>query len=90
MTDLLSIGANAVSNYQQALSTVSNNIANMNTDGYSRQVANIGENVDQRVGQFFVGTGAIFDGVTRAYDAFTQASVYSSYSSLNTQTPIAQ
>ena len=38
MVDLLSIGAGATQLYRSALTTVSNNIANMNTDGYTRQV----------------------------------------------------
>ena len=40
MADILSIGANAAQLYKSALATVGNNIANLNTDGYSRQVAN--------------------------------------------------
>ena len=44
MTDLLTIGATATQLYRQALSTVSNNIANINSDGYSRQeVQYVGE-----------------------------------------------
>jgi len=41
MTDLLSIGSSAVRNSQLALSVVSNNIANVNTDGYVRQDLNL-------------------------------------------------
>ena len=37
MTDLVSVASNAVSSYQRALGTISNNIANVATDGYSRQ-----------------------------------------------------
>ncbi|GIR39791.1 MAG: hypothetical protein CM15mP51_05710 [Porticoccaceae bacterium] len=40
MADILSIGANAAQLYKSALATVGNNIANLNTDGYTRQVAN--------------------------------------------------
>ena len=36
MSDLLSIGSSGVTAYQRALATVSNNIANVNTEGYSR------------------------------------------------------
>ena len=41
MSDMMSIGANAVTAYQQALSTVSNNIANANTEGYSTETTNL-------------------------------------------------
>ncbi|NBY28159.1 MAG: hypothetical protein EBQ71_14810, partial [Betaproteobacteria bacterium] len=37
MSDMAGIAGNAVSVYQQALTTVSNNIANVSTEGYSRQ-----------------------------------------------------
>ena len=37
MSDLLSIGSSGVTAYQRALATVSNNIANVSTDGYTRQ-----------------------------------------------------
>ena len=40
MADILSIGANAAQLYKSALATVGNNIANLNTEGYTRQVAN--------------------------------------------------
>ena len=37
MSDLLGISSTAVAAYQRALGTVSNNIANVSTEGYSRQ-----------------------------------------------------
>ena len=37
MTDLVSIGSSSIRNSQMALSVVSNNIANVNTEGYVRQ-----------------------------------------------------
>ena len=42
------IGANAAQLYKSALATVGNNIANLNTDGYTRQVANSIENTLQQ------------------------------------------
>ena len=41
MSDILGIASGAVSAYQRMLSTVSNNIANVSTDGYSRQSASL-------------------------------------------------
>ena len=49
MSDMMSIGSNAVTAYQQALSTVSNNIANANTEGYSTETTNIQQNEHERV-----------------------------------------
>jgi len=37
MSDLLSIGSSGVAAYQRALTTVSNNISNVGTEGYVRQ-----------------------------------------------------
>jgi flagellar hook-associated protein FlgK len=37
MSNMLGISSGAIGAYQLALSTVSNNIANVNTEGYSRQ-----------------------------------------------------
>ena len=44
MTDLVSVASNAVQSYQRALGTVSNNIANVSTDGYSRQDVTLAAN----------------------------------------------
>ena len=58
MTDLLTIGATATQLYRQALSTVSNNIANINSVGYSRQEVSMSENAPAQQGVSYVGTGA--------------------------------
>src|ERR1700748_1165732 len=43
MSNLLSIGASGVLAYQTALTTVSENIANVDTDGYSRRTTTLNE-----------------------------------------------
>ena len=43
MADLLSTGISGVRTYQRALATVGNNIANVDTDGYSRQRLDIAD-----------------------------------------------
>ena len=43
MSDLLSIGASGVRAYQTALNTVSENIANTGTAGYTRRTTNLGQ-----------------------------------------------
>ena len=48
MADILSIGANAAQLYKSALATVGNNIANLNTDGYTRQVATVSRTLLQQ------------------------------------------
>lgn len=88
MADILSIGAGATQLYRQALSTVGNNIANLNTEGYSRQVSETSENAPSQQGTVFVGSGARLDNIERAYDEFAEASLRDSGSKLATQQPL--
>ena len=90
MSDILSIGAGATQLYRQSLATVSNNIANLNTEGYSRQVATSAEGMPSQQGTVFIGTGARLEGVTRAYDEFVETSLRNSGSDLATQEPLIQ
>ena len=73
MADLLAIGSSGINVYQRALATVSNNIANLNTDGYSRQTTEIRQNQPKEAGGGYIGTGAYFDRVSRQYDGFLGA-----------------
>ncbi len=88
MSDLLSISGNAVIAYQQALGTVSNNIANVSTVGYSRQEIKLQSGTPTRVGNAFVGTGVVFDQVQRQFSAFADANLRNSNSDLQSQTPM--
>ena len=88
MSDLLSIGGNAVSAYQQALSTISNNIANSNTEGYSLETTNIQQTAPAHMPGYFVGLGADVQSITRSYDAFTASNLRSSTSELQAQQPM--
>ncbi len=88
MTDILSIGGNSLKNNQSALAVVSNNIANVNTEGYVRQELDIKENKPSRNGTVFLGSGAVASGVKRAYDSLIEASLRSSNTDLSGQTPL--
>ena len=88
MADILSIGAGATQLYRQALSTVSNNIANLNTEGYSRQISETSENSPSQQGTVFVGSGARLDNIERAYDEFAESSLRDSGSKLSNQQPL--
>ena len=70
MVDLVAIGSSGVNVYKRALATVSNNIANMGTEGYSRQVTDIKQNTPTEAGKSTIGNGAYFDRVSRQYDEF--------------------
>ena len=88
MSDINSIATGAVSNYQRALATVANNIANVDSEGYSRQEVTIAENTPSKFGKSFFGTGARLDGVRRLYDEFIENSLRNSSSELNQQNPM--
>ena len=88
MSDLLSIGSSAIKNSQLALTVVSNNIANVNTEGYVKQSLIYEENASSALGRFSIGTGAVADGIRRAYDGLVENSVRTSESDLAAQQPI--
>jgi flagellar hook-associated protein 1 FlgK len=88
MTDLISVGGAAIRNSQLALSVVSNNIANANTEGYVRQDLNVAENTPTKNGLFYLGSGALAEGVRRAYDGQVEASLRASSSDLSAQSPL--
>jgi flagellar hook-associated protein FlgK len=88
MSDILGIASNAVAAYQRALSTTSNNIANVNTPGYTREVAHFEANPVTQVGSIFMGTGASVDKITRQYNAFMEANLRNSNSDLSSQAPM--
>jgi flagellar hook-associated protein 1 FlgK len=88
MSDLLSIGSSGVMAYQRALATVSNNIANVNTVGYTRQDSSITSNQPRLMGGSYLGTGASFDGVRRQFDAFVESNLRNSNSELQAQEPL--
>lgn len=65
----LNIGKTALATHQVAIQVTGNNIANVNTPGYTRQVAKLAPNPDRRIGaDLFVGTGVNIESITRAID----------------------
>ncbi|MDG0979168.1 MAG: flagellar hook-associated protein FlgK, partial [Halieaceae bacterium] len=88
MSDLLQLGANGIRLYQSALKTVSNNIANASTPGYSRQTTVISEATPVPLDRFYVGTGALVDRIARAYDGAVETSLRDSSSDLSAQGPM--
>jgi flagellar hook-associated protein FlgK len=88
MSDLLSIGSSGVAAYQRALTTVSNNISNVGTEGYVRQETALAENMPRQQGRVYLGTGVNVAGINRAYDQFLEQNLRNSTSELNTQGPM--
>ena len=78
MSDLLGIGAQAVSVYRGALATIGDNVANANTDGYSRRDVRLIESSalggrDPLSNNLVTGGGVRISGIDRAWDAFRAA-----------------
>ena len=67
---LLGIGSSALLTYQRALNTVSHNVANANTEGYSRQRVDLSARLATSTGSGFMGTGVEATSVRRTYDQF--------------------
>jgi flagellar hook-associated protein 1 FlgK len=81
VTDPLNIGTSALLSLQRAISTTGQNIANVNTEGYSRQRV-IFEALDPQLrGPGFIGSGVGIAGITRSYDEFLVRDVISRSSS---------
>ena len=88
MTDLVSVASNAVASYQRALGTISNNIANVATEGYSRQEVVLQSNPTAKIGNVYLGTGVMIDRVKRQYDNFAELNLRNSTSDLASQEPM--
>lgn len=75
MADILNTAVSGLLSFQRALSTTSHNIANVNTDGYSRQSVEISANAPSYLGGSFVGSGAHVESIQRSYDQFLATEV---------------
>ncbi|HNG48678.1 MAG TPA: flagellar basal body protein, partial [Plasticicumulans sp.] len=77
MADLLNTGLSSLRAAQLALSTAGHNIANVNTEGYSRQRATLETRLPQYVGEGFIGTGVNVATISRSFDKFLTQQVRS-------------
>ena len=72
MADMLTIGSLASGAYKKAIEVTSHNVANVGTDGYHRQRAEIVSNNPQINGTGFLGGGAQVQTVNRIYADYLQ------------------
>ncbi len=92
MGDMLSTGVTGLLAFQTALDTISNNVSNVNTPGYSQQTANLVTNPATPTNNGWIGNGVSVNSVTRSYSDFLDAqtrSATSSYNQLNTISGLA-
>ncbi|MEY2894037.1 MAG: flagellar hook-associated protein [Pseudomonadota bacterium] len=68
MASLMSLGSSALYASYASLQATSNNIANANTDGYSRQTARLSTTSGQQSGAGFFGRGVAVQTVARDHD----------------------
>jgi len=80
MADFLSTGVSGLQAFQRALDTTSQNIANVATEGYSRQRTEITTRPPQPFGNGWIGAGVTVDTVTRLYDNLLAQQVQSTNS----------
>ena len=66
---ILSIAAKAIAAHQAAMQTVAHNLANAETDGYSRQRAELAASTPQRFPMYSIGTGVDVINIVRNRDA---------------------
>lgn len=83
MADLLSIGKTGLNASKKSLETTSHNIANVNTEGFSRQKTVQTTNVPISKSGLIQGTGARVTGVTRSHDQFVEKRLNQSTTSHN-------
>lgn len=78
--DILGTGISGLLAFQRSLANTSHNIANVNTEGYSRQRVELGARPPQSGGGGFIGQGVEVEGVRRIYDEFLSLQVRSNTS----------
>ena len=81
---LLNIGMSGLSASQSSLATTGNNIANVDTAGYSRQQTVQGTKSSQQYGTVFIGTGTTLADVRRVYNSYLESQLHTA-TSLNSE-----
>ena len=80
MSDILSIGLSGANTAKRALATSSHNIANAQTEGFSRQRVQVDTRPPQLTGVGALGTGVKINNVERVHDEFVSAELRSNAS----------
>lgn len=80
MTGILGTALSGLMAFQRSLDTTSHNIANVNTDGYSRQRVELGARAAEFTGAGYIGQGVNITTVSRSYDQFITSQLTSSTS----------
>ncbi|EHQ58602.1 flagellar hook-associated protein FlgK [gamma proteobacterium HIMB55] len=81
MSNIFDVGSSALTALQRAISTTGNNIANVNTEGYSRQEVEFRSRNPDSLGGHQIGTGVEVTSIRRAYDQFITVDIQARASS---------
>ncbi len=73
ISNMLNIGKSALTASQTCLQVTGNNIANVDTEGYSRQTVVLKDDLYVQTVPGSIGTGVVAQDVVRAHDAFIEA-----------------
>jgi flagellar hook-associated protein 1 FlgK len=79
--DLLNIGKSGLFTAKQSMSTTSHNIANANTEGFSRQEVRTKTGVTINEGDYNIGTGVDIQSIKRGHDELVEKKLNSALSS---------
>lgn len=80
-SSLFSIGSSGLAAFQRSLSTISHNIANVNTEGYSKQSVELVTRTPQLNGYGFTGSGVEIATIERSFDSFIESNLRNATSS---------
>ncbi|MGZ8223865.1 MAG: flagellar hook-associated protein FlgK [Methylobacter sp.] len=83
MASILGTALSGLTAAQHALETASHNIANVNTEGYSRQRVELGTRPAEFTGAGYIGQGVNVNTVARSYDRFITNQLTSSTSAFS-------
>jgi flagellar hook-associated protein 1 FlgK len=83
MADLLGTGLSSLRAMQRALDTTAHNIANVSTEGYTRQRVEFATRTPQAYGTNWIGSGVDAVAVRRVYDQFLSQQVRTSTGNLS-------
>lgn len=75
---MLNTAISGLAAFQRSLEVTSNNISNVNTEGYSRQRVQLQSSPEQYTGHGYIGSGVNATNIQRSYDEFINTQVRSS------------
>jgi len=80
MADMLNIASLSLNTFKKALEVTSHNVANVSTEGYTRQQVIIQSSAPSNAGNNYQGAGSTVGGIDRLYSEYLQTQLYSSQS----------